>query len=180
MPNYRRSFVPGGCYFFTVALADRHSSLLIDEIVRLRQAYATTQLALPFTTLAICVLPEHLHAVWTLPAHDSDYPQRWSLLKSSFSHGLPRATRLSQSQRQKRETGLWQRRYWEHQIRDEDDLQRHLNYLHYNPVKHGLVERVRDWPYSSFHRHVRQGLLPADWGGDQNPASPPGGEPEQS
>ena len=180
MPSYRRSFVPGGCFFFTVALADRRSRLLVDEIARLRQAYAITQIALPFTTLAICVLPEHLHAVWTLPAHDSDYAQRWSLLKSSFSRGLPLATRLTQSQQQKREKGLWQRRYWEHQIRDAEDLQRHLDYLHYNPVKHGLVERVKDWPYSSFHRHVRQGLLPADWGVGQSEAGLPGGEPEQA
>jgi putative transposase len=178
MPNYRRSFVPAGCFFFTVALADRRSSLLVDEITRLRQAYAITQATLPFTTLAICVLPEHLHALWTLPAHDSNYPQRWSLLKSSFSRGLPLASRLSQSQQHKREKGLWQRRYWEHQIRDGDDLQRHLDYLHYNPVKHGLVERVQDWPYSSFHRHVRQGLLPADWAGDHCAAKLPGGEPQ--
>jgi putative transposase len=179
MPDYRRSFVPGGCFFFTVALADRRSSLLVDEVARLRQAYALTHATRPFTTLAICVLPDHLHALWTLPAHDSNYPQRWSLLKSSFSRGLPLAARLSQSQQHKREKGLWQRRYWEHQIRDGEDLQRHLDYLHYNPVKHGLVERVQDWPYSSFHRHVRQGLLPADWAGGHSAANLPGGEPEQ-
>jgi putative transposase len=178
MSDYRRSLVPGGCFFFSVALADRQSSLLVDEIARLRHAYAITRTTLPFTTLAICVLPEHLHAIWALPAHDSDYAQRWALLKSSFSRGLPLAARLSLSQRHKREKGLWQRRYWEHRIRDAEDLQRHLDYLHYNPVKHGLVEQVKDWPYSSFHRHVRQGLLSVDWGGGPDAIRISSGEPE--
>lgn len=178
MSDYRRSLVPGGCFFFSVALADRQSSLLVDEIARLRHAYAITRTTLPFTTLAICVLPEHLHAIWALPAHDSDYAQRWALLKSRFSRGLPLAARLSLSQRHKREKGLWQRRYWEHRIRDAEDLQRHLDYLHYNPVKHGLVEQVKDWPYSSFHRHVRQGLLPVDWGGGPDAIRISSGEPE--
>lgn len=178
MSDYRRSFVPGGCFFFSVALADRQSSLLVDEIARLRSAYAVTQTTLPFTTLAICVLPEHLHAIWALPAHDSDYAQRWALLKSSFSRGLPLAARLSLRQRHKREKGLWQRRYWGHWIRDAEDLQRHLDYLHYNPVKHGLVGQVKDWPYSSFHRYVRQGLLPADWGGGPDASSISSAEPE--
>jgi putative transposase len=178
MSNYRRSIVPAGCFFFSVALADRRSTLLVDQISRLRQAYALTHRTLPFTTLAICVLPEHLHAVWTLPEHDSDYAGRWSLLKSSFSRGLPLAERLNRSQRQKREKGLWQRRYWEHQIRDAEDLKRHIDYLHFNPVKHGLVEQVKDWPYSSFHRHVRQGHLPPDWGGTGSSACLAGGEPD--
>lgn len=112
------------------------------------------------------MLPDHLHALWTLPPDDADYPRRWSLIKASFSRGLPAAATLSESKQAKREKGLWQRRYWEHQIRDEADLQRHSDYIHYNPVKHGLVSRVVDWPHSSFHRHVREGRLSVDWGGD--------------
>ncbi|RRU76649.1 transposase [Stutzerimonas xanthomarina] len=162
MPNYRRSTVAGGTWFFTVTLADRRSTLLVEQIDQLRAAYRAAQIRLPFHTTAICVLPDHLHAVWTLPHGDSDYALRWSLIKSQFSRQLPGSARCS-SQLRKREKGIWQRRYWEHQIRDETDLQRHVDYLHYNPVKHGWCARAADWPYSSFHRFVQQGLLPADW-----------------
>ncbi len=164
MSNYRRSQVRGGTWFFTVTLADRRSQLLIDEIEWLRHAYGLTQRTRPFQTLAICILPDHVHAIWTLPEGDADYAGRWSLLKSSVSRQLP-ATPRNPSQLRKREKGIWQRRYWEHQIRDESDLQRHVDYIHYNPVKHGLVDRVADWPYSSFHRYVEKGLLPSDWAG---------------
>lgn len=166
MSRYRRSLVAGGTFFFTVTLADRRSSLLVTEIDRLRRAYAATAKHLPFETLAICVLPDHLHALWILPPDDADYPRRWNLIKAAFSRGLPAAETRSQSKRAKRDKGIWQRRYWEHQIRDESDLQRHCDYIHYNPVKHGLVSRVQDWPHSSFHRQVREGRLPLDWGGD--------------
>jgi len=165
MPNYRRSRVAGGTWFFTVTLADRRSTLLVEQIDQLRAAYRAAQIRLPFHTNAICVLPDHLHAVWTLPHGDSDYALRWSLIKSQFSRQLSGSARCS-SHLRKREKGIWQRRYWEHQIRDETDLQRHVDYLHYNPVKHGWCARAADWPYSSFHRFVQQGLLPADWGGD--------------
>lgn len=165
MPNYRRSRVAGGSWFFTVTLADRRSTLLVDEIDRLRAAYREAQARRPFRTVAICVLPDHLHAIWTLPDGDIDYAGRWSLIKSQFSRQMPSSTpRPSQSR--KREKGIWQRRYWEHQIRDEVDLQRHVDYLHYNPVKHGLSTSVAGWPYSSFHRFVREGLLPVNWGSD--------------
>lgn len=164
MSNYRRSQVRGGTWFFTVTLADRRSQLLIDEIEWLRHAYGLTQRTRPFQTLAVCILPDHLHAIWTLPEGDADYAGRWSLLKSSVSRQLP-ATPRNPSQLRKREKDIWQRRYWEHQIRDESDLQRHVNYIHYNPVKHGLVDRVADWPYSSFHRYVEKGLFPSDWAG---------------
>jgi len=166
MSRYRRSLAAGGTFFFTVTLADRRSALLVDEIDRLRRAYAATAKRLPFETVAICVLPDHLHAIWALPPDDADYPRRWSLIKGAFSRGLPAATSRSQSKLLKRDKGIWQRRYWEHEIRDEADLQRHVDYIHFNPVKHGLVRRVQDWPHSSFHRQVREGLLPADWGGD--------------
>ncbi len=118
----------------------------------------------PFVTEAICVLPDHLHAVWRMPKGDADYAKRWGLIKGLFSRAYPVAAR-SASKIKKREKGIWQRRYWEHQIRDDPDLQSHIDYIHYNPVKHGLVTQVKDWPYSSFHRYVHEGLLPIDWSG---------------
>jgi putative transposase len=162
MPNYRRSLVPGATYFFTIALADRASKLLTGEIGKFRAAYRATQAAHPFDTIAICVLPEHLHAIWRLPEDDCDYALRWRLIKSRFSAGLPVQPRGS-SQAAKREKGIWQRRYWEHQIRDEDDLIRHVDYIYYNPVKHGWVQQVKDWRHSSFHRWVLRGDLSASW-----------------
>jgi putative transposase len=166
MSRYRRVKIEGGLFFFTLALADRSSDLLVRYIERLRRAYKVTQQRLPFETIAICILPDHLHAVWSLPEGDADFSSRWSVFKSDFSRGLPPAQSRSASKMKKREKGIWQRRYWEHAIRNEADLERHVDYIHFNPVKHGLVPRVVDWPHSSFHRYVEQGLLPADWGGD--------------
>jgi putative transposase len=120
----------------------------------------------PFGTVAICILPDHIHALWQLPDGDADYASRWSLFKSTFSRKLPPAASRSASKSAKREKGIWQRRYWEHAVRDDVDLERHVDYIHYNPVKHKLVTRVVDWPHSSFHRYVEQGMLPADWAGD--------------
>ena len=165
MPHYRRAKISGIAFFFTVVLADRSSNLLVDEIDRLRQAYRVVQKRRPFKTTAICVLPDHVHAIWELPEGDSDFPTRWSLIKSGFSRGLEARPR-SESKIAKREKGVWQRRYWEHAIRDETDLDRHIDYIHFNPVKHGHVTRVADWPHSSFHRYVERGELAADWGGD--------------
>lgn len=172
MSNYRREWMPGGTYFFTVTLANRRSTVLTDAIQLLRHAYGTTASHMPFQTIAICVLPDHLHAVWRLPEGDSAYARRWSSIKSGFSRGLPASPDVSASKVRKREKGIWQRRFWEHRIRDADDLARHVDYIHYNPVRHGLVKRVGDWPYSSFHRYVEQGILPADWagGGDRDGA----------
>lgn len=116
--------------------------------------------------MAICVLPDHLHAIWSLPEGDSNYALRWSLIKSGVSRGLREAGDPSASKLRKRERGIWQRRYWEHAIRDDRDFERHFNYIHYNSVKHGLVTRVADWPHNSFHRYVKDGVLPLDWGGD--------------
>ncbi len=166
MPRYRRPKLAGGTFFFTVALADRSSDLLVRHIERLRASYRAAQERQPFETIAICILPDHLHAVWSLPEEDADFPGRWSFIKNDFSRGIPAASLLSPSQEKRREKGLWQRRYWEHAIRDDRDLERHVDYVHFNPVKHGLVAAVREWPYSSFHRHVAKGDLPADWGGD--------------
>lgn len=165
MSRYRRSLVGGGTFFFTVTLADRRSTLLIEQIERLRAVYARVQRKHPFETVAICVLPDHLHAVWALPTDDADFSLRWSLIKAGFSRGLAASVRRSESKMVKREKGLWQRRFWEHQIRGELDFQRHVDYIHFNPVKHGHVVRVTDWPYSSFHRYVERGIYPLDWAG---------------
>jgi len=165
MSNYRRAWVPGGTYFFTVALANRRSRLLVDAIPLLRKVYVEAGNRLPFQTVAICVLPDHLHAIWTLPEGDSDFAQRWALIKSGFSRALPAAVNISASKSRKREKGIWQRRFWEHRIRDDEDLARHVDYIHCNPIKHGLVTQVSDWPYSSFHRHVARGVLPVGWAG---------------
>ena len=166
MSEYRRARIEGGWFFFTVTLADRSADLLVRHIGRLRNAYATTRRRDPFETIAICVLPDHLHAIWALPADDADFSRRWSLIKHDFSCGLRANPDRSASKRAKREKGIWQRRYWEHAIRDEADLSRHIDYIHFNPVKHRLVSRACDWPYSSFHRYVARELLPLDWGGD--------------
>jgi putative transposase len=166
MPLYHRAKIEGGVFFFTVALADRSSDLLVRHVDHLRQVYVSVEKRYPFETIAICVLPDHLHAVWSLPSDDADFPRRWSLIKSGFSRPFASAARRTLSKIAKREKGIWQRRYWEHAIRDEHDLERHVAYIHFNPVKHGCVARVCDWPHSSFHRYVARGWLPSDWGGD--------------
>ena len=165
MSRYRRACVEGGVFFFTVTLADRSSDVLVRHIDRLRRIYMSVQERYPFKTIAICVLPDHLHAVWSLPRDDTDFPLRWSLIKSGFSRGIPGDMQPSSSKIARRERGIWQRRYWEHAIRDDADLERHVDYIHFNPVKHGHVSQVCDWPHSSFHRYVARGVLPLDWGG---------------
>ena len=166
MTDYRRNFVPGGSFFFTVNLAERRLSLLTSHIDELRTAIRETRRRHPFKINAIVVLPDHLHSVWSLPEGDADFAMRWRLIKSAFSRRLPRGERISASRAAKSERGIWQRRYWEHTIRDESDFARHVDYIHINPVKHGLVTRVRDWAHSSFHRMVKLGIYPEDWAGD--------------
>ncbi|MDB5502986.1 MAG: hypothetical protein JWR89_2888 [Tardiphaga sp.] len=166
MPNYRRARVPGGCWFFTVTLLDRRQTLLVDHIAALREAVALTRQNYPFEIDAFVVLPDHLHAIWTLPESDSDFSTRWRLIKTRFAKALPKQERLSAVRLARGERGIWQRRFWEHLIRDETDYARHVDYCYINPVKHGLVKRVSDWPHSSFHRDVRAGLVPEDWAGD--------------
>jgi putative transposase len=163
MTAYRRNIIPGATCFFTVNLADRRLALLTGNIESLRAAFRATRLRHPFAINAIVILPDHLHAIWTLPEEDGDFAVRWSLIKAGFSRLLPRGEPVSQSRRRRRERGIWQRHYWEHTIRDADDFARHVDYIHFNPVKHGYVENVADWPYSSFHRMVRRGLYPAEW-----------------
>jgi putative transposase len=166
MTNYRRNFIRGGSYFFTVNLADRRLRLLTEHIELLRSAFRYTQGRHLFTVEATVVLPDHLHAVWTLPEGDADFALRWRLIKSTFSRALPRGEQVSNSRDAKGERGIWQRRYWEHTLRDGGDFERHVNYIHFNPVKHGHVTQAREWPYSSFHRMVRLGVYPEDWAGD--------------
>jgi putative transposase len=165
MSHYRRDHTPGGIYFFTVALEHRDTGLLVEHVDHLRTVYQRVQNQLPFRTIAICVLPNHLHSIWQLPEGDADYPLRWSKIKSGFSRLLPPVEHTS-SKTRRREKGIWQRRYWEHRIRDENDLARHVDYIHVNPVKHGLTPFVCDWPWSSFHRYVARGWLPEDWAGE--------------
>jgi putative transposase len=165
MVRYRRNFVPGGTYFFTVTLADRRARTPVDHVGALRAALRTTRRERPFTIDAIVILPEHLHAVFTLPLDDADFSGRWRRIKSLFTRSVAAAGAAHHGKR-KGEYALWQRRFWEHTIRDDGDLARHVDYIHINPLKHGLVTRVMDWPYSSFHRYVRQGLLPQDWAGE--------------
>jgi putative transposase len=155
MTGYRRNFVPGGSFFFTVNLADRRSRLLTEHIDLLRTAFRETKAAHPFTVEAIVILPDHLHTIWSLPERDYDFARRWRLIKARFSRAVPKGEPISESRRSKSERGLWQRRYWEHTLRDEGDFVRHADYIHFNPVKHGHVTRVSNWPYSSFHRMPR-------------------------
>jgi REP-associated tyrosine transposase len=166
MPNYRRAFVPGGCWFFTVNLHDRRETLLTDEIEALREATRWTAAHYPFHIDAVAVLPDHLHAVWTLPPDDADFSTRWRMIKSRFVRSIPKRERLSVVRRARGERGIWQRRFWEHLIRDEADYARHIEYCYINPVKHGLTRRVQDWPHSSFHRDVKNGIFPIDWAGE--------------
>jgi putative transposase len=165
MVRYRRNFIPGGTYFFTVTLADRRSNALVDHIGALRLAFRAASRARPFAIDAIVILPDHLHAILSLPSNDADFPGRWRRIKGHFSSALIEAG-LHLQRRPNGDLALWQRRFWEHTIRDESDFARHVDYVHFNPVKHGLVQRVRDWPHSSFHRYAREGLLPDDWAGD--------------
>jgi len=169
MPNYRRAFVPGGCWFFTINLLDRRSSLLTDRIDALRDATARTRQRFPFHIDAFVVLPDHLHAVWTLPEGDTDFSVRWRWIKIRFARSIPKQEWLSPVRRARGERGIWQRRFWEHLIRDERDYARHVEYCYINPLKHALVTRVRDWPHSSFHRDVRAGIFPDDWAGEIDP-----------
>jgi putative transposase len=178
MPEYRRNRIEGGTYFFTLALADRRSDLLVKEVDALRAAVSRARALYPFTIDAWVVLPDHLHAVWTLPADDADFSTRWTLIKRGFSARIAAGESRSASRIAKGERGIWQRRFWEHTIRDEADFGRHVSYVHFNPVKHGLVGNAWDWPFSSFRRAVARGDYPADWGGAREVAGEFGERPD--
>lgn len=163
MPDYRRNRVPGGTYFFTVNLRDRRSDLLITEIESLRTAIRETKHQHPFHIDAWVVLPDHTHCLWTLPPGDSDFSLRWKLIKARFSQPLPNegsTARLRQGER-----GIWQRRFWEHTIRDDRDYAAHMDYIHFNPVKHGLSAEAANWPFSTFNRCAALGLYSRSWSG---------------
>ena len=169
MPDFRRWYAPGGTYFFTQVMHRRHP-LWRDENARtlpgkiLREVRAER----PFETIAIVLLWDHLHCVWALPAGDADFSSRWKAIKAKFSQswnsGGTRALQVDPGSPGEKASGVWQARFWEHLVRDETDLERCCDYIHYNPVKHGYVERPCDWPWSSFGRHARAGQYAPDWG----------------
>ena len=170
MPNYRRNRVPGGTYFFTVNLLDRRSARLTEGIVLLREAIRTTPARTPFHIDAWVVLSDHMHCIWTLPDGDVDFAGRWRSIKTAFSKAMRKTERRSRVMLHRGERGLWQRRYWEHTIRDDRDYEAHVDYVHFNPVRHGLVQMPADWRFSSFHRWVAKGLYPPGWmGSDDEP-----------
>jgi len=179
MPNYRRHRVEGGTYFFTLALANRRSDLLVKEISSLRASVARAHALHPFKIDAWVVLPDHLHAVWTLPDGDADFSTRWTLIKRGFSARIAADETRSASKIAKGERGIWQRRFWEHTIRDEADFRRHVDYVHFNPVKHGLVSDAKDWPFSSFHRAVARGDYPSSWAAADDTTGEFGERPER-
>lgn len=164
MTNYHRFYSSGASWFFTVNLAERkNNQLLLEHINSLRLAFSYVKERRSFKIDAIVILPEHLHCIWTLPPDDSDFSTRWNLLKGHFSRSIEKGERISKSREKRRERGIWQRRFWEHLLRDQEDYNRHVDYIHWNPVKHGWVAQVKDWQYSSFHRFVAKGIYPANW-----------------
>jgi len=171
MPDYRRWYVRGGTFFFTVVVANRRP-ILCDESARrfLREAIETIRGNRPIGLVAIVLVPDHFHTVWTLPQGDSGYPTRLRRIKEEFTRSYLAAggteAPISASRGERCERGVWQRRYWEHTILDEDDLKRCVDYVHWNPKKHGYVTNVRDWPYSSFHRYVALGEYTQEWGAE--------------
>jgi putative transposase len=168
MVAYRRSRIPNAPYFLTVVLRDRGSRLLLDHLDQLRGAFRCAATAHPFQLDAVVILPDHFHLLCTLPDGDADFSARVQVLKRRFTFGLVRGG-VKVRMNERGEADVWQHRFREHTIRDDDDFARHVAYIHFNPVKHGLVGAVRDWPHSSFHRYVRQGLVQEDWGGGGEP-----------
>ena len=167
--NYRRAFTPGGTFFFTLVTYQRRPIFSSPEAINLlRGSFRYVMERSPFTIVASVILPDHIHSIWTLPEESSDYSTRWRLIKSHFTRQWCEKESLSEnaSRVQKGEKDVWQRRFWEHLIRDEADLTRHIEYIHYNPVKHGAVNSPGNWEYSSFIKYVRDGIYPADWGGN--------------
>ena len=159
MPNYRRYCVKGGTYFFTV-VTYRRQPIFNDasSISLLRQSFKVTKQRKPYTVLTLVVLPDHLHTIWKMPEDEHDFPSRWRTIKASFS------IEYHKQHAETRDQPLWQRGYWEHLVRDENDLYHHLDYIHYNPVKHGYVNAPREWKNSSFQRYITEGLYEKTWG----------------
>ena len=174
MPDYRRNRMPGATYFFTENLFDRRSDLLVKHIEVLREAIRVVRRQSPFTIDAWVVLPDHMHCLWTLPEDDADFPGRWREIKKTFSKSLPAVEQRSPIMIRRGERGIWQRRYWEHTVRDDRDYAVHMDYIHFNPVKHGLTDKPGDWPFSSFLRCMKAGLYPAEWLGGTSDLSEAG------
>jgi putative transposase len=169
MPDYRRAKLTGGSYFFTVVTFNRLPILTAAAAHKLlHDAWVNTRERFPFQTEAVVLLPDHLHTIWTLPEGDANFSVRWKEIKRLFTRDylqqIGPGEYRNESRQKRGEAAIWQRRFWEHTLRDEADLNRHLDYIHYNPVKHRLVKRVTDWPWSSFHRYVRMGYYASDWG----------------
>ncbi len=176
MPNYRRAFLPGGTFFFTVVTFHRRKLFNRPECrLALRESIDRVRKKYPFSIDAWVLLPEHMHCIWTLPKGDANYSGRWGQIKSGFSKRTKKKFHkpewVNASKQKHRETTIWQRRFWEHLIRDDEDYRIHMDYIHYNPVKHELVKQVKDWPYSTFHRYVKKGIYPGDWGNKPMPIS---------
>ncbi len=171
MSSYLRKYVSGGTYFFTV-VSHKRRPILATAIARscLHEAIESTQHKRPFDIVAIVLMPDHLHTVWTLPEDDTDYSLRWKQIKELFTKTYiaqgGSESKVSSARKEKGERGIWQPRFWEHTCRNEQDLKRCVDYIHWNPVKHGLISRVCDYPWSSFHRYVQLEEYPLDWGGE--------------
>jgi len=165
--QYRRAFVPAGSYFFTVVTEHRRR-LFADSVnvMLLRQAIRSVMYKRPFTVDAIVILPDHIHCVWSLPLGDADFATRWRLIKTWFTKHLllQEDIRPNKARMKKCQQAIWQHRFWEHLLRDAADFKSHIDYIHYNPVKHGYVSKPVEWPYTSLRRYVEQGVLSADWG----------------
>jgi len=159
MSEYRRLYQPGGSYFFTIVTHQRAKILsLPDNLTRIKSAFDKVRGKYPFTMEAFVILPDHVHCIWLMPSGDSNFSLRWRLIKSYFSGGFnPPVNKRDEKE-------IWQRRFWEHLLRDEDDWRRHMDYIHYNPVKPGYVANPGDWPHSSFRQAVQDGLYASDWG----------------
>jgi len=169
MSDYRRVYIPGGVYFFTVVTHNRNPILTHQNVrLTLRKAWLNVLQEYPFELIALCLLPDHIHCLWKLPEGDSNYSLRWQKIKGYFSKHINKEEfniqMPSKSKLKKRECGVWQRRFWEHAIRDQDDLNNHFDYIHFNPVKHGYVQRPSDWPWSTFHKCLSSGIYEPDWG----------------
>jgi len=159
MSNYRRVYIPGGTYFFTLVTYGRQAIFADgNRVEQLRQSFREAKAKRPFDLLAAVVLPDHLHCLWSLPEGDADYSTRWQMVKTSFSRHITSKTRKNGAKT------IWQPRFYDHCIRDENDLHKHLDYIHYNPVKHGLVSSPGEWPHSSFARFVALGWYASNWG----------------
>ena len=174
MPDYRRNRVPGGTYFFTVNLLDRRSDLLVIQIDLLRASIRRVRHLMPFHIDAWVVLPDHMHAIWTLPEGDENFSARWQAIKMAFSKAIDPAEPRCTSRSTRGERGIWQRRFWEHTIRDEQDYAAHFDYIHFNPVKHGFASSAAAWPYSTFHSAVVKGHYPSSWSLAENDDAPRG------